>query len=114
MDTPRPERLTGFYELHQEENQMKTLMLLLLISSPVLGQDVDSLLTQYEAECYADSTWTMKHSRWRELCWYESDGLTLPISSQKCVRPDHWKKYWKHREPTYQGLKEFLHKGGLR
>lgn len=79
---------------------------------------IQPLIEQYEAECYADSTWTEEHSRGREPwhqmipdhrtpCWYDTEVMYQP-NNQKCVRPGHWKKYWKHREPTYQGFKEFI------
>ena len=82
---------------------------------------IQSLIEQYEAECYADSTQENVHDDGtvgRYLhptgatpCWIETDNSPLtywgkPIVT--CRRPDHWKKYWKHREPTYQGFKEFI------
>ena len=92
--------------------------LILLFAQGVKSQDINKLTEQYEAECYADSTWTEEHRERRAQnpnhavyilpnpCWEE-----WSIGNQmKCVRPDHWKKYWKHREPTYQGFKEFIKK----
>ena len=93
-------------------------VLLLCAAQGARSQDISKLLSQYEAECYADSTWTEEHRERRAQnpnhavyilpnpCWEE-----WSIGNQmKCVRPDHWKKYWKHREPTYQGFKEFIKK----
>ena len=94
---------------------------ILLFAQGAVGQDIDKLTEQYEAECYADSTQENVHDDGtvgRYLhptgatpCWIETDNSPLtywgkPIVT--CRRPDHWKKYWKHREPTYQGFKEFI------
>ena len=101
---------------------MKTLLLLALLSTCAVGQDIDKLTEQYEAECYADSTEDDVHDAggygsewgpavWATPCWIETDNSPVvhwdpPIVT--CRRPDHWKKYWKHREPTYQGFKDFI------
>jgi hypothetical protein len=80
-----------------------------------------SPIEQYEAECYADSTEVGTHDKRMPTateylteitpCWIETDLSPITYwqpAREVCRRPDHWKKVWQHRQPTYEGLKEFI------
>ena len=78
---------------------MKTIILIfiLLFIIPTNAQwDIGDLITEYEQECYADSSW--------ELVYVEKQtGYGDLFYTEPCYK-------WVHKEPTWDEFREFIKK----
>ena len=101
-------------------------MVLMFVATGVKAQDVKEWIERYESECFADSFQADVHNTGSfnspdgeitfggptgSPCWIETDYspiLHWGRATTICRRPAHWIKEWRHREPSYDGLRRFV------